>query len=114
VLLRGNDGTGWFVSQKKIRFGDGLAAAMDAAMPPTASSTPAKPKQSDLFGAVTIEVETSSSGTRVARVQLEDAGAMELDYGIPETLADKVVIGSRVMVPLQNRRMNAVVLELAR
>ncbi len=85
---------------------------MDAAMPPTASSTPAKPKQSDLFGTVTAEMETGSSETRVARVQLEDAGAMELDYGIPETLADKVVIGTRVMVPLQNRRVNAVVLAL--
>ena len=59
-----------------------------------------------------MQEETGAKSLHVARVQLEDAGAMELDYGIPEAQADKVVIGTRVMVPLQNRRVNAVVLAL--
>lgn len=52
------------------------------------------------------------TGSKIARVQLEDAAVMELDYLIPEPLADRVSIGTRVIVPLQNRRIPAVVLAL--
>lgn len=80
-------------------------------MPPPTQPARPTPKQSDLFGVVDLAVP-SQAGTRVARVQLEGAAAMELDYAIPDEMAAKVVVGSRLMVPLQNRRMNAVVLEL--
>jgi primosomal protein N' (replication factor Y) len=48
----------------------------------------------------------------VVRVQLEDSAAMELDYLVPPELVGKIAIGSRVMVPLQRRQMQAVVLHL--
>jgi primosomal protein N' (replication factor Y) len=80
-------------------------------MPSAEKSTEKAPKQSDLFGAADVEAAPGDA-KRIARVQLEGAAAMELDYAIPEELAAKVVVGSRVMVPLQNRRVNAVVLEL--
>jgi len=48
----------------------------------------------------------------VARVQLEDSAALELDYAVPETLSDRVHIGTRVIVPLQRQRVAGVVLEL--
>lgn len=48
----------------------------------------------------------------VARVQLEDAAALELDYAVPDRLRDRVSVGTRVMVPLQRQRIAAVVLEL--
>ena len=54
----------------------------------------------------------ASSGPRIARVQLEDAAALELDYAIPERLAGRLCIGSRVIVPLQRQQIPAVVLEL--
>jgi len=54
----------------------------------------------------------ASSGRRIARVQLEDAAALELDYAIPERLAGRLCIGSRVIVPLQRQHIPAVVLEL--
>ena len=79
-------------------------------MPPPTQPARPTPKQSDLFGVADVAVP-SQAGTRVARVQLEGAAAMELDYAIPDEMAAKVVVGSRLMVPLQNRRMNAVVLE---
>jgi primosomal protein N' (replication factor Y) len=81
-------------------------------MPQSSPNPTPQPKQSDLFGTEVAGPEVLPKGTRIARVQLEGAAAMELDYAIPEHLADGVVVGSRVMVPLQNRRMNAVVLEL--
>ncbi|HRH96751.1 MAG TPA: DEAD/DEAH box helicase family protein, partial [Prosthecobacter sp.] len=81
-------------------------------MPQSSPNPTPRPKQSDLFGMEAAVPEAPPKGTRIARVQLEGAAAMELDYAIPEHLADGVVVGSRVMVPLQNRRMNAVVLEL--
>ncbi|MCW0220186.1 MAG: primosomal protein N' [Prosthecobacter sp.] len=49
---------------------------------------------------------------RVARVQIETAAALELDYGIPEKLDSQIGIGTRVMVPLQNQRVAAVVIEI--
>ena len=81
-------------------------------MPRQSPNTAPKAKQTDLFGAPVVEMVVPKTAERIARVQLEGAAAMELDYAIPEGLADKVVVGSRVLVPLQNRRMNAVVLEL--
>ncbi|MDB6075535.1 MAG: priA, partial [Verrucomicrobiaceae bacterium] len=52
------------------------------------------------------------AGPRIARVQLEDAAALELDYAIPTRLVDRLCIGSRVIVPLQRQRIPAVVLAL--
>ncbi len=80
-------------------------------MPSAVTDNQQIPKQGDLFGAAGAEGTARQAG-RVARVQLEGAAAMELDYAIPEGIADAVVVGSRVAVPLQNRRANAVVLEL--
>ncbi len=48
----------------------------------------------------------------IARVQIEDASALELDYAIPERLVNKVSVGARVRVPLQRHHATAVVLEL--
>ncbi|WP_395751599.1 primosomal protein N' [Prosthecobacter sp.] len=80
---------------------------------PAASPNPSPtPGQNDLFGTPVAEVVSAPPALRIARVQLEGAAAMELDYAIPEGLEHSVVVGSRVMVPLQNRRMNAVVLAL--
>lgn len=58
--------------------------------------------------------ESTSPETRqrVARVQIETAAALELDYGIPEKLDSQIGIGTRVMVPLQNQRVAAVVIEI--
>lgn len=81
-------------------------------MPPNAEQPTEPPEQRDLFGVRAEDAALKSKATRVARVQLEGAAAMELDYAIPEELAGKVEVGSRVTVPLQNRRVNAVVLEL--
>ncbi|WP_395738277.1 primosomal protein N' [Prosthecobacter sp.] len=81
-------------------------------MPPSSPNPASQPGQTDLFGTPVAAVVSEQPVRRVARVQLEGAAAMELDYAIPENLAHSVVVGSRVMVPLQNRRMNAVVLEL--
>jgi len=55
---------------------------------------------------------TARSEAGVARVQLETAAALELDYAIPEKLARHIGIGTRVQVPLQNQRVAAVVIEL--
>jgi primosomal protein N' (replication factor Y) len=52
------------------------------------------------------------AGQHIARVQIETAAALELDYAIPEKLEGKIGIGTRVMVPLQNQRVAAVVIEL--
>ncbi len=48
----------------------------------------------------------------IARVQLEDAATLELDYAVPPRLVARLAVGSRVMVPLQRQRVPAVVLEL--
>jgi len=55
--------------------------------------------------------EPQGNGMRVARVMLEET-ALELDYLIPEELSAKIQPGTRVHVPLQNRRGTAVVLQL--
>ncbi len=85
-------------------------------MPPAAPHSPKRPQQTDLFGAeaVLTAAGAEDDGRSIARVQLEGSAMMELDYAIPDELVAKVVVGSRVTVPLQNRRANAVVLELPR
>jgi len=55
------------------------------------------------------DVETQSAG--IARVRVEQTD-LELDYAIPPDLAERVKLGSRVMVPLQNQRVAAVVIDL--
>jgi len=45
-------------------------------------------------------------------VQLEDSASLELDYAVPEQLRDRVHIGTRVIVPLQQQRVAGVVLDL--
>jgi primosomal protein N' (replication factor Y) len=57
-------------------------------------------------------VEEVSTQAGVARVQLEGSAALELDYAVPQALAEKVRIGSRVMVPLQRQLVPGVVLDL--
>ena len=52
-----------------------------------------------------------SASPLIVRVQLEEA-AMELDYLVPEPLRSAVRLGSRVVVPLQRRQVQAVVLHL--
>ncbi|MCA1963927.1 MAG: primosomal protein N', partial [Prosthecobacter sp.] len=49
---------------------------------------------------------------QVARVQLEGSAALELDYSVPERLSERLRIGTRVTVPLQNQRVPAVVIAL--
>ncbi len=48
----------------------------------------------------------------IARVQLEGSAALELDYAVPDALLGKLAVGSRVQVPLQHQRVNAVVIAL--
>jgi primosomal protein N' (replication factor Y) len=58
------------------------------------------------------EARTAESVPTVVRVQLEDSAVMELDYVVPEALRHQVRVGSRVLVPLQRREVQAVVLHL--
>jgi primosomal protein N' (replication factor Y) len=51
------------------------------------------------------------SPRRIARVLLEET-ALELDYLIPDELAARIEPGTRVHIPLQNRRETAVVLQI--
>jgi primosomal protein N' (replication factor Y) (superfamily II helicase) len=53
----------------------------------------------------------SAKGSAIARVLLEET-TLELDYLIPESLAPRVQLGSRVHVTLQGRRATAVVIQL--
>ena len=46
------------------------------------------------------------------RVWIEGQGGLHLDYAVPAELADQVRTGTRVRVPLQNRIVLAVVMEL--
>ena len=54
----------------------------------------------------------ATAAPMIVRVQLEDAAAMELDYLVPEALRSSVQVGSRVLVPLQRRQVQAVVIHL--
>lgn len=65
-----------------------------------------------LFEAPAAPPAEAAPAVLVARVQLEDAAELELDYAVPERLADRVRIGTRVIVPLQRQRVPAVVLAL--
>ena len=56
--------------------------------------------------------EPLSDVAGVARVQLEGSAVMELDYAIPERFISRLVVGTRVMVPLQNQRQPAVVMAI--
>ncbi|MFZ4763454.1 MAG: replication restart helicase PriA [Roseimicrobium sp.] len=51
-----------------------------------------------------------AEAVRIARVLVEET-ALELDYAIPEEMAHRVHLGSRVHVPLQGRRAIAVVIQ---
>lgn len=59
-----------------------------------------------------VVAEPLSDVVGVARVQLEGSAVMELDYAIPERFMTRIVIGTRVMVPLQNQRQPAVVMAI--
>jgi primosomal protein N' (replication factor Y) len=50
--------------------------------------------------------------SRFARVIVDRAIQRELDYAIPEVLADRVSIGSRVRVPFRDRSALATVVAL--
>ena len=66
-------------------------------------------------GDVQLEVAQGGGSAEVggvARVQLEGAAALELDYAIPARLRAQIRVGSRVTVPLQSQRVPAVVIEI--
>ena len=54
---------------------------------------------------------TPSGSPSIARVLLEDS-TLELDYLIPPELGSGIVIGARVIVPVQNRSQQAIVTDL--
>jgi primosomal protein N' (replication factor Y) (superfamily II helicase) len=54
---------------------------------------------------------SAAKPSMVVRVKVEEAG-LELDYSVPDKFRDRVKLGSRVMVPLQQQRVGAVVLEI--
>jgi primosomal protein N' (replication factor Y) len=71
--------------------------------------------QPSLFGMEQSDSEMAEASIGcigIARVQLEGSAALELDYAIPEKLAPRIGVGTRVNVPLQNQRVPAVVIEL--
>ena len=41
--------------------------------------------------------------TQVVRVLVDGASGLEFDYSIPDKIKNKVVVGSRIRVPLRNR-----------
>jgi len=85
-----------------------MSAQRPSSAPPVAQSLfdLGLPQQPDA------ESPALATGQRIARVQIESAAALELDYAIPEKLERHIEIGTRVMVPLQHQRVAAVVLEL--
>jgi ornithine carbamoyltransferase len=68
--------------------------------------------QLSFFSADAPAQQQEEGAAHVARVQLEGSAALELDYAVPSKLAERIHIGTRVMVPLQNQRVPAVVIEL--
>lgn len=74
-------------------------------------SSSAQPSLFDALGEQAQEPVAVTGRAAVARVMLEET-SLELDYAIPEELADRVQLGSRVHVPLQGRREHAVVIQL--
>lgn len=77
---------------------------------------PSKPPPQDLLFdlAPAAGAECGADSPAVARVQLEDAASLELDYAIPAKLVDRVHVGTRVIVPLQRQKVSGVVLALLR
>lgn len=72
-------------------------------------------EQQSLFGdepRKAVAGEKPPPNRRIVRVQLEGSADLELDYALPDDLAGEVIIGSRLMVPLQKQRVPAVVIEL--
>jgi primosomal protein N' (replication factor Y) (superfamily II helicase) len=67
--------------------------------------------QPSLFGETARAPATPGELRLVARVLIEDA-ALELDYSIPESLASRVQLGTRVHVPLQRQRATGTVVQL--
>src|SRR5437868_14496506 len=57
-------------------------------------------------------VREQMKSSRFARVIVDQAIRRELDYSIPEVLAGRVSIGSRVRVPFRDRRGLATVVAL--
>ena len=80
-------------------------------MKPQASQ--AVQRQPSLFGEPSAphEAGSDSGGPVVARVLVEET-ALELDYAIPDSIASRIHLGSRVHVPLQGRRAIGVVIQL--
>ena len=75
---------------------------------------PAKRRESSqpaLFQTESTDPKAPAIGPAVARVLVEET-VLELDYLIPESLAHRIHLGSRVHVPLQGRRAIGVVLQL--
>ncbi|TLD71245.1 primosomal protein N' [Phragmitibacter flavus] len=73
------------------------------------------PDQPSLFSGMDGDAPTSppppTTPQRIARVLLEET-ALELDYLIPDDLAARIQPGTRVHIPLQNRKETAVVLQI--
>ncbi len=84
-------------------------------LPPRMNESASSPRNeqpqlfAELAGSGPEKVAPPSRG--VARVLLEET-ALELDYLIPEALAHRVSLGSRVHIPLQGRKAVAVVVQL--
>ncbi len=71
------------------------------------------PVQPSLFGGEEegAAADGNAAQNAIARVLVEET-ALELDYLVPEELASRVHLGSRVHVPLQGRRAVAVVMQM--
>jgi len=69
------------------------------------------PAQPNLFGESAPESRESAPHSLVARVLIEDA-ALELDYSIPDALAARIQLGTRVRVPLQRQNAAGTVIQL--
>src|SRR4029079_17685583 len=67
--------------------------------------------QPALFDTESTTARQAESGSGIARVLVEET-VLESDYLVPESLAQRVHLGSRVHVPLQGRRAIGVVLQL--
>ena len=69
------------------------------------------PAQPTLFGESPPGSHEPAGHPLVARVLIEDA-ALELDYSIPDALAARIQLGTRVHVPLQRQRATGTVVQL--
>lgn len=64
-----------------------------------------------LFTGESVRLDMTGSQNGVARILVEDT-SLELDYAVPEEIASRIQLGSRVHVPLQRRRSTGIVLQL--